>query len=37
MAEKLMITGSSAGLRWQILWRRALVAMFEARGARIRS
>jgi hypothetical protein len=32
--EKLMITKASASLRWQMHWRRALVTMFEARGAR---
>jgi hypothetical protein len=31
--EKLMITKASASLRCQIHWRRALVTMFEARGA----
>jgi hypothetical protein len=31
--EKLMITRASASMRWQIHWRRALVTMFEARGA----
>jgi hypothetical protein len=31
--EKLMLSGAAASLRWQIHWRRALVVMFEARGA----
>jgi hypothetical protein len=31
--EKLMFSRASARLRWQIYWRRALVVMFEARGA----
>jgi hypothetical protein len=32
--EKLMFSGAAASLRWQIHWRRALMVMFEARGAR---
>lgn len=31
--EKLMITSASASLRSKMHWRRALVTMFEARGA----